>query len=262
MSRFVREVFSRHRGLAWVGALNLAAAGVFLLLTTVDQTTVLGINRWIKPLKFGMSVGIYLWTVAWFLPYLRVGKKTASALGWAIAVVMFFENALIFMQAIRGKMSHFNNDTVLDGTVFGLMGVMILLNSILLGVLFLLFLFRAGDAPRPWIWAIRIGLLLLILGSAEGALMIGNGGHSVGLQDGGPGLPVVDWNTEAGDLRPAHLVGLHGVQVIPMFAYWLSRRRLTEGRQLALVIAFSVVYSAVGVALFVQATRGIPMLPI
>ena len=260
MRRFVSEVFARHRGLGWVGALNLSAAGIFLLLSLVDETTVLGVNRWIKPFKFGMSVGICLWTVAWFLPYLRVGRKTASALGWAIATVMFFENALIFTQAIRGRMSHFNGDTMFDSTVLMLMGLMIALNSVLVTVLFFLFVLRANDAPRPWIWAIRIGLLLLILGSAEGAYMISNDAHSVGSEDGGPGLPLVHWNTAAGDLRPAHLIGLHGVQLIPLFAWWLSRRRLTEKRQLALVFAFSAVYGLIGVALFWQATRGIPLL--
>jgi hypothetical protein len=258
--QFVSEVYARHRGLALVGALNLAAAGVFLLLMFVDQTTVLGINRWIKPFKFGISVGTYLWTVAWFLPYLRVGKKTSGGIGWAIAIVMFFENAMIFMQAIRGMTSHFNDDTAFDGAVFGVMGLMIFLNSILLGVLFILFIFRASDVPKPWIWAIRIGFFLLIVGSAGGGYMIGNGGHSVGTRDGGAGLPLVNWNTEAGDLRPAHLIGLHGVQVIPLFAYWLSRRRLTTRRQLALVFAFSMAYALLGIGLFWQALRGIPLL--
>lgn len=262
MRRFVGEVFSRNRALGAVGAFNLAAAAVFLLLMLFDQTTVLGINRWIKPFKFGASVGIYLWTVAWFLPYLRIGRKAAGGIGGAIAVSMFFENALIFMQAIRGTMSHFNNDTVFDGSVFGLMGLLILFNSVMLFVLLLLFVFRAGDAPRTWIWAIRIGLGLLILGSIEGGYMIGHGGHSVGAADGGAELPLIHWNAEAGDLRPAHLIGLHGVQVIPLFAYWLGRRRITESRRLALLVAFSAVYALAGMLLFWQASRGLPLLPI
>ena len=262
MRRFVVEVFARHRGLGLVGGLNLAAAGAFLLLMLVDETTVLGINRWIKPFKFAMSVGIYVWTVAWFLPYLRIGKRIASLLGWAIAIVMLFENGLIFLQAIRGTASHFNTAAPFDETVFALMGVMILFNSIFVVVLLLLFLLRPADAPRPWIWSIRIGLFLLLLGSAQGAYMIGAGGHSVGAPDGGPGLPVVHWQTDAGDLRPAHLIGLHGVQLIPLFAWGLGRTRLSEKRQLALVFAVSAAYALIGVALFWQATRGMPLLPI
>ena len=262
MGKFVAEVFRRHRGLAVVGALNLLAAGLFLVLMFVDATTVLGINRWIKPFKFGASVGIYLWTVAWFLPYLRVSRRTSSVIGWSIAVVMFFENALIFMQAIRGTQSHFNFSTPLDGIVFAFMGLFVLLNSLLLVALAILFFLRADpDAPRPWIWAIRIGLVLLIAGSAQGGAMLANQGHTVGAADGGPGLPFLGWSTEAGDLRLAHLIGLHGAQIIPLFAFWLGRRRLPEDRQLSFLFGFSAIYTLVGILLFVQASRGVPLLP-
>ncbi|MCP4892790.1 MAG: hypothetical protein GY911_03135, partial [Actinomycetales bacterium] len=194
LPRPLPEIFARHRGLAAVGLLNLAAAAVFLLLMPVDDTFVLGVDRWVKPAKFGFSVGLYLWTVAWFLPSLRVGRRAISAIGWTIAALMFLENLLIFTQAIRGTRSHFNFDTPLDGTIFGWMGILVLLNTVMLVVLTTLFVFRAADGPRPWIWSIRIGLFILLLGSGVGGFMISNGGHSVGAEDGGPGLPVVHWN--------------------------------------------------------------------
>lgn len=88
------ELWSRHHGLAAIGALNMAAAAICLLLMQVDDTTVLGVNRWNKPAKFGFSVGIYLWTIAWFLPSLRIGRGTISSIGWTITTLMFFENLL------------------------------------------------------------------------------------------------------------------------------------------------------------------------
>lgn len=254
------ELWSRHRGLAAVGLLNMVAATAFLLLMQVDDTTVSGVNRWVKPLKFGFSTGLYLWTVAWFLPSLRVGRGTTSAIGWIIAGLLFFENILIFAQAIRGTRSHFNFDTAMDGGIFGLMGILIILNSLMLVILTLFFVFRAGDAPRPWIWSIRIGLFILLLGSAEGGFMIANGGHSVGADDGGPGMAVVHWNTSAGDLRVAHLVGLHAVQVIPLVAFLFGRSRLSTRRQLAVVFAFSAGYVTLGIVLFWQAIEGRPLL--
>ncbi|MDG1360761.1 MAG: hypothetical protein P8P71_10000 [Phycisphaerales bacterium] len=256
------ECWSRHRGLAAVGLLNLTAAAVFLVLMLIDDTTVLGIDRWIKPAKFGFSVGLYLWTVAWFLPSLRIGRGPASAIGWTIAVLMFFENLLIFTQAIRGTRSHFNFDTPLDGTIFGWMGILVLLNTVMLVVLTALFVFRAADGPRPWIWSIRIGLFILLLGSGVGGFMISNGGHSVGAEDGGPGLPVVHWNANTGDLRVAHLIGLHGIQVIPFVAFLLGRTRMNDRRQLAVIVAFSVGYALLGGLLFWQAIEGIPLLSV
>lgn len=256
------EIFSRHRGLAAVGVINMAAAAVFVLLMQVDDTTVVGVNRWVKPAKFGFSVGLYLWTVAWFLPSLRVGRGTVSAIGWTIATLMFFENLLIFAQSIRGTRSHFNFDTGLDGAIFGWMGLLVLLNTLMLVVLTALFVFRAADGPRPWIWSIRIGFFILLLGSGVGGFMIRNGGYSVGAEDGGPGLPMVNWNVDAGDLRVAHLIGLHGIQVIPFVAFLLERSRSTTRRQLTVLVIFSVGYALLGAFLFWQAIEGIPLIEI
>ena len=38
------------------------------VLALVDKTQLTGVNRWIKPIKFCASVGIYLASMAWFWP--------------------------------------------------------------------------------------------------------------------------------------------------------------------------------------------------
>ena len=97
LTELSREIRRRHLGLWLIGGLNLLAAAVFLVLMPIDDRTVTGLDLWAKPFKFAVSVGVYLWTVAWLLPALRV-PKLARGLGWAIALTLLVENSLIFRQ--------------------------------------------------------------------------------------------------------------------------------------------------------------------
>ena len=60
----------RHRDplLFWTGALMLLMLLVVTLISIGDTRQILGLNPWIKPMKFMTSITIFLWTVAWFMP--------------------------------------------------------------------------------------------------------------------------------------------------------------------------------------------------
>ncbi len=61
-------------------------------------------------------------------------------------------------------------------------------------------------------------------------------------------------------MRPAHFVGLHGIQVLPLLVLVLARRRnRSESEDLALVRAAGVAYLGVTLALALQALRGLPI---
>jgi len=117
--------------------------------------------------------------------------------------------------------SHFNTGTAFDGAVFAGMGASLAAGvGVATVVLAVVFVLRPPQDPVLARVA-RSGLGLMLLGFAVGAVMLVRGGHLVGAVDGGPGLPLVGWSTVAGDLRPAHFVGLHGLQALIVVAYLL-----------------------------------------
>jgi hypothetical protein len=182
-----------------------------------------------------------------------------------IAIVLNLEVGIIDVQAWRGTTSHFNAATPEDLVLFGIMGSSIaVLWLASVGILAALFRQRFEDAT--WGWALRLGMLVTVLGSAAGGMMLrmtpeqaeaarvshkvtAVGAHTVGAPDGGPGLPGVGWSTGHGDLRVPHFFGLHGVQVIPFLAWVFARRR-------DLVFAIAGSYLAFIGILFWQALRG------
>ena len=259
---FIFEVYRRSPALALTGWLMLAATIVMLCIAPFDARTITGINPWIKPLKFTVSIAIFVWTLAWFLAYLSHKPWAVRLIGWGVSFVFVVEMFCIILQAARGTTSHFNIKTPFDASVFGVMGLMIALNTALVLLTLILFFGSMQELPPAYLWGIRLGLLLFLLASVEGMTMIAQLGHTVGQPDGGPGLPIVNWSTRAGDLRIAHFLGFHALQLLPLIGYGLSRRRapLPPRRQIAYLLIVALLYTAVGVLLFQQAMSGRPLI--
>jgi hypothetical protein len=144
-------------------------------------------------------------------------------------IAMFGEIALIALQAARGTTSHFNVTTPFDKLVFNLMGLMIVANSVAAAVFIGTLRRDPAPARAGYLWGVRLGLTIFVLGSFQGFVMVANMGHSVPAPDGGPGLPFVNWSTTVGDLRIAHFVGLHALQALPLAGFLLDRTRAQAG---------------------------------
>ncbi len=250
--QFFSELKKRNRLLFWFGLFNLAVAVVCLVLMQTDSFRILGVNRWLKPFKFYASVGIMTLTMGWLLHYLDQAKAVRR-FSRGIAFVMFFENGLILMQAIRGTRSHFNNSSVFNSVVFNLMGAFILAFTII-SILICIRFFRQKEfsIPSSYLWGIGLGLLFFLIFSLEGGIMIGLMRHTIGAPDGGPGLPLMNWSTKYGDLRVAHFLGIHSLQVMPLVGHYIAKSK----RQ---IIVFSSCYAVLVFALLAQAFAGIPL---
>jgi hypothetical protein len=258
--------------------LVLAAAMALLALYAgvarfVDPGEITGANAWDKPLKFALSTVIYSITWSWLIPQLRAGRRLASVLGSVITVALAVELAVIVGAAAVGTTSHFNVATPLAAALWATMAVSIsVLWVATLVVSILLFRNPLGDRARTL--AIRTGAVIAVVGLALGFLMTSPtaaqlndfqgvaGAHTVGLADGGPGLPILGWSTVAGDLRIPHFVGMHALQAIPIALIVLEvlSRRVgllrSERLRLGIVWTAALAYAAVVALVTAQALRG------
>lgn len=228
------------------------------ILMVFDDTQILGINRWIKPIKFLASITVFVWTVAVLLQQLPTVPRSTQWISWSIIWILFFEILIILLQAARGTKSHFNLRSILDLSLYGVMGVFIVSNTVIVAYLLVLFLRTKVCLPSSVLWGIRLGIFVFLVGSLEGGYMSAHMSHSVGARDGGKGLPFVNWSTVAGDLRVAHFFGLHAIQAIPLFALAMNRLRLKTAT--FLTFAFAASYLAMFSYLFLQALKGQPFL--
>ncbi len=259
MKALLREAWRESFGIRlaiWWNVFLLAVAGVGSL---VDHRLILGLNPWVKPAKFDISVIVYLITVGALLAALGRWPKMRATIAWGIAVSMIVENTIISVQSLRGVRSHMNFATTGDAIAFAVMGLFIGLNTMLVAWLLALWCTTGTRWPRPAAWGARLGLTALLAGSMEGVLMVHRVGHTVGASDGLPGLPFINWSTTHGDLRVAHFFALHALQLLPLLGYAVSRRRWPERLKLATVVAGAASYFAIVWALFSQAMAGRPL---
>jgi hypothetical protein len=173
---------------------------------------------------------------------------------WVVVVVMSIELAIITGQASLGRLSHFNTSSALDVGLFAVMGVAITILTAWTGYIgYLFFKYRPATVSPTYWWGIRFGILLFVIFAFEGFMMATRLGHTVGAADGGPGLPVTNWSTYHGDLRIAHFFGMHALQLLPLFGYFVAKRSWQ-------VIATAIMYCLFVSVLLIQALAGKPLL--
>ena len=248
-----------HRGLFAFAVAMAVLTPVLAVLAVVDDRVLLGAPLWFKPLKFAISFAFYLLALAWLLG--RLPRPALRWTGWAIVAASVIEIVIIAGQAARGERSHFNDDGGIGTALFGVMGAAaagLMLLTAAIGVRFL----RERAEERDLASAIRFGLGLSLVGMVSGILMSINGGHAVGVADGGPGLPLLGWSTTGGDLRVAHFVGLHAVQAMPLLVAVLAgwAPRLDLAARLGVVRVVGTGYLGLVLLLTWQALRGQPLL--
>jgi hypothetical protein len=252
------ELDARQPALARAGWAMLAVLLACLAAMAFDTRTINGVSVWVKPAKFATSLLAWFWTLAWawgaLSPAARTGR-VARAILWTTLAAGLFEQGWITWRAALGGPSHFATDP-LGAVMYNLMGAGALALVAAAAALGLLVL-RRGDAaqPRPWLLAVGLGLVIAgVAGGVTGVSISALGGPRIGGTPGDAGnLAPFFWSRDGGDLRVAHFLGIHAMQVLPMLALL--------GAGVATVWLGAAGWTALSVLAYGLALAGVPIAP-
>lgn len=253
----MRELFNRTKAVSPIlYYFSMGYFTLFLLLVILaqfDHRELSGVNIWLKPGKFAISLAVYCLTWPLYLQYLPNEKLKRRFANFTV-FAMNFEVIAIVSQAARGQMSHYNISSTYNAFVFSSMGIVIVIQTLFalyIGLLF--FKVKSIGITPAMLWAIRLGIIMSCMFSLEGGVMASRLAHTVGAKDGSVGLPILNWSRIAGDLRIAHFIGMHALQILPLFVLITGVKRSTP------IQIFALFYFALVSLLLSNALLGRPL---
>ncbi len=262
---------------------SFAFVALGLLGMILDPRTILGQPAWAKSTKFALSFLLYAPTMLWMFSYIKARPRLVRLVLDGCGLMLLVEMGLLIVQAARGQAMHFNISTPLNTVLWGIMSISIMIFYVVSIVGFVIFLRQKTVPDRAFMWSLRLGMAVMLIGFGLGFLMTSPtsgqlavleagghldmaGAHTVGAPDGGPGLTFLGWSTTNGDLRIAHFIGIHGAQVLALVGWLLligsggRGRFLSAGHRLALVWGAAVAYLGLTLSVAWQALRDQPLL--
>jgi hypothetical protein len=273
------SVATRRNMLAWLGAIAarqpvLAGAAVLVgasiipmaFAGAVDTRLFNGIDIWIKPTKFAVSVLVYMATMVFFAAWVADSTRRARwfrALAWVVAAAGVLEIFYIALQASRGEASHFNQADTLHYALYALMGLGATSMVAFSGLLGILIARNPAVGVPPAIReAVVIGLVLaFVLTMVTAGTMSSLGSHWIGgVHSDAGGMTLMGWARGGGDLRVAHFFATHAMQFIPLFGV-LSAMALGPRNRWPIWL-FAAAFTGFVGFLLVQALLGQPFLPV
>jgi hypothetical protein len=237
----------------------------------VDTRTLNDINIWTKPIKFQLSLSLLMATILVLLPLLTHAWRASRTIRWSAAAMAFastFEIAYIVVQSARGRGSHYFVDVPIEATMYRLMGlgaVTLVAAAFIVGFAIL----RSSHAQTRQ--GLRLGAAVgLMLGAVltlvtAGALSAGAFAPEIGHWIGGVrsdanGIPLLGWSTTGGDLRVSHFLATHLMQALPIVGLLADRLRPSSAS--GIVFGGAALGTLAVAATFVQAAKGVPLLPL
>jgi len=179
-----------------------------------DHRFIREVGIWVKPMKFMASTALFALTTVWVLKVAHSSVDQTFVFGWIVALLVatsLFEVVYISYQASRGSGSHYNVSDPFHAFMFGVMAIAAV--GLTASQAWLAWEIwkeqKSADIPVETLGVI-IGLVLtFVLSTVSGFMLGGN------QPPAGQGLPIVGWHLYK-DIRPAHFLGVHAQQLIPL----------------------------------------------
>jgi hypothetical protein len=245
---FIHDLKARNDTLFYFGLICLIFALLSLTLTKLTDTQVYNVNAWYKPFKFAFSTFLFAWTMAWYCHYLP--SFNIRLFNWSTIILLGFEIIYISIQASQGQLSHYNLSTRMHSVLFSMMALAATLVTVYTAYIGILFFTNNFPAlPNSYLWAIRLGIAIFTVFSLEGFVMGTRLTHTIGGEDGGTGIPLLNWSTRFGDPRIAHFIGMHALQVLPITSFYVLKNTKAT-------IVVAILYGLLALFTLVQALQG------
>jgi hypothetical protein len=252
MIDFLYHLKHRNKTLFYYGLICLILSLVFLLLTKVTTTQVYNVNAWFKPFKFAFSTFLFAWAMAWYCYYLP--NFNIKLFNWSVIILLGFEIFYIAFQASKGQLSHYNISTPVYSALYSMMALAASAVTIYTAYVGLLFFTNSfPELPNYYLWAIRFGIILFVIFSFEGFAMGSRLNHSVGALNDNSSWFIIGWSKTVGDLRVAHFIGMHALQVLPVLSFYVFKNT-------KLTLALSLLYGLLALLTLIQALQGKPLI--
>ena len=210
------------QSLSWASKF-LVSYGLIMLLALVfcyvwslsDHRLIREVGVWVKPMKFMLSTALFALTTVWVLKVAHSDLDQMPVYPWIVALLVLtslFEVVYISYQASQGSASHYNVSDPFHAFMFGVMAVAAVgLTFSQAWLAWEIWNEQKGADLRVETLGVILGLsMTFVLSTISGFMLGGNQPPS------GQGIPIVGWHLYK-DIRPAHFLGVHAQQLIPLW---------------------------------------------
>lgn len=222
---------------------------ITLLLSALGHLcdhSIYSLSTWLKPAKFAVSILLYAASFNIFQRYISGQNRLIRFAMSASVLGGFIELASSLTQAALTWSAH-SNAGVEDALL--ITGRLAIMPLAFLDLIFFAVLMREKNLPPVMGSALKWGLLLTAIGFIPGFILMAPEHVQVALSHHA--------FCSSGNLRIAHFIGIHALQIIPLLALYLERfdSQLSIGEQLNILRISGFSYFALIQILTWQALR-------